>query len=296
MTDEFRQRFAGRYFGLFRGIVTRVEDDPSKLVRIMARVPVVLGVEDDVGWAWPAGGGGSESGKVWPPQINDIVWIEFEEGDPQRPVWSHGPWGMRDQASMLPKHARGERDAVDDQIRSVGIIPASSFAGTYPNVRIQKSPSGHFLEFDDTENQERVQLAHKDGTRVEMLADGSAEFVTKDDLRAYVSEALQLEVVRALTALIHEDATVESRQTLTLKSASGEVELGLGSPSVKIGGPTASEPFIKGNQWEALMASLITLLSTHTHAGPGTVPVEAAAFTAFLGQLASVLSTYIAGR
>jgi len=192
--NEFAQRFAGRYFGKYRGIVTRVDDDPNQLMRIMARVPVVLGPDTDVGWAWPADGGGAvESGEVWPPQVNDIVWVEFEEGDPQRPIWSHGPHGRRDSASMLPKHARGEQDDIDTQMRDDGIAVASQFHGTYPHVRIKKSPSGHLLEFDDTEDQERVQLAHRTGTRVEMFKDGDMEIVTADELRMRVTKTLQIE-------------------------------------------------------------------------------------------------------
>jgi len=191
---EFEQRYSGRYFGKYRGVVTRVSDDPNQLVRIMARVPVVLGADEDVGWAWPSGrGGGVESGDVWPPQVNDVVWIEFEEGDPARPVWEHGPWGVRDNESMLPKHARGESDTIDSQIRNDGIIGPSQFAGQYPHVRIRKSPSGHLLEFDDTTGEERVQLAHKTGTRVEMLKDGSMELVVAEEMRQRVTKSYFLE-------------------------------------------------------------------------------------------------------
>lgn len=181
---EFGQRYSGRYFGKYRGIVTQVDQDPNKLFRIMAIVPVVLGAEEKVGWAWPSGGGGgAQSGMVWAPELNDIVWIEFEEGDPSRPVWSHGAWGIRSGQSMVPKHALGEIDTIDSQVRNDGIIKASQFAGEYPHVRIQQSPSGHIFEMDDTSGEERVQLAHRTGTRVEMHKDGAMEVVTTDEAR-----------------------------------------------------------------------------------------------------------------
>jgi hypothetical protein len=296
--NEFSQRFAGRYFGKYRGIVTKVEEDPNKWVRIMARVPVILGPNEDVGWALPsAGGGGVDSGDVWPPNVNDIVWIEFEEGDPARPVWSHGPWGNRDNESMLPKHARGESDTIDTQYRDTGIIPASSFAGEYPNVRIRKSPSGHLIELDDTENEERVQIAHKDGSRIEMLADGSMELVTKDELRQYVSEAFKLEVMSVLEALIHQNASIESEQSLTIKSSGGEVACNVGSaPGVQVGGSSATEPFVMGLQWQSLMTNILTTLGTHTHPSTGAPPTEAVAILAYIAQLADVLSQYFMGK
>lgn len=191
---EFGQRFSGRYFGKYRGIVTKVDDDPVKLCRIMARVPVVLGQDEDVGWAWPAhGGGGHDSGDFWAPKINDVVWIEFEEGDPQRPIWSHGPWAVRDSTSMVPLHAQGQQDTVDSQVRGDGIITDSQFAGEYPHVRIRKSRSGHFLEFDDTESEERVQLAHRTGTRIEMLKNGALEVVSTDESRHRTKNSFFLE-------------------------------------------------------------------------------------------------------
>lgn len=298
--NEFAQRFSGRYFGKYRGIVTQVEQDPNKLVRIMARVPVVLGPDEDVGWAWPSSGGNLEAGDVWAPEVNDIVWIEFEEGDPERPVWSPGPWGIRDNESMLPKHARGEQDSIDSKIRGTGIIPASSFAGEYPHVRIRQSPAGHLLEFDDTENHTRVQLAHKDGTRVEMLDDGSMELVTKEELRQYVSAAMKLEVMRALEILVHQAASVEADQSISLKSAGGEVSLNVaGAPGVQVGGSSATEPFVLGTQWQTQMTNILTTLATHTHgtpAGPSLPPTEAGILAGYIGQLVNALSTYFMGR
>jgi hypothetical protein len=197
MTDEFRQRFAGRYFGKYRGVVADITD-PLKLCRILVRVPVVLGADELLGWAYPSPGqGGSlEAGLVWPAQVNDFVWVEFEEGDPQKPIWSAGPWGRRDNESMLPKHARGEQDIIDTLIRDTGIIPASTFAGEFPYVRIMQSAVGHLLELDDTPSNERVQLAHKLGTRFEMLADGSMELVTANEMRQRVEGPFKLETKR----------------------------------------------------------------------------------------------------
>lgn len=79
-----------RYFGKYRGLVEDVED-PQARGRVRARVPEVLG-DRPSGWALPcvpfAGDG---FGFLALPQPGTRVWVEFEAGDPSRPIWS-GCW------------------------------------------------------------------------------------------------------------------------------------------------------------------------------------------------------------
>lgn len=297
---EFNQRFAGRYFGKFRGVVDGV-DDPEKIGRLMIKVPVVLGSEEAVGWALPAaGGGGVGTGFFSVPRIGEFVWVEFEEGDPQRAVWSYGPWGKRNNENMVPKHARGVRDTIDSTLRNTGILPASSYAGEYPWVHIKQTSTGHFLEFDDTENHTRVQLAHNKGTRVEFLHDGSSEYVSYEDNRHYIGGKYERETMLQESILAHQSVTYESEQMMTLSSAGGEIALNLASaPGVSLGGSGASEPFVMGNQYMNLLTQVITYLAAHTHStgtGPSGLTTEAPAITPLIAQIQSTLSTYINGR
>jgi uncharacterized protein involved in type VI secretion and phage assembly len=87
-----------RFYGKYRGIVTDIED-PLFLGRIKAKVPDVLG-EDESGWALPcAPAGGSGMGFFALPVKDALVWIEFEQGDPDFPVWTGCFWGS---ASDVP--------------------------------------------------------------------------------------------------------------------------------------------------------------------------------------------------
>ena len=81
----------GRTFlGKYRGIVTDVQD-PLMTGRIKAKVKDVLG-DDESGWALPcAPFGGSGVGFFALPTVGAGVWIEFEHGDPDYPVWT-GCW------------------------------------------------------------------------------------------------------------------------------------------------------------------------------------------------------------
>ena len=299
--NEFKQRFSGRYFGKYRGIVKEVDTDENQLLRIKVMVPVVLGNEELIGFAWPATGiGGVGWGLVCPPQVNDLCWIEFEEGDPQKPIWSGGIWGIRDDTNMLPLHARGEEDDIDNTLRSVGNIGGSTFGGSYPNVRILQSPKKHLLEFDDTDGAERVQLGHQNGTRIEFLEDGSAEYVTKDELRTYSGANNSIESGADIEWKAAQSVTLEAGTTATFKSSGGEIVLTTsGAPGIQLGGASATEPFVMGTQWQTQMTNLITLISTHTHAtvvGESAPPTQAGGFIALISQLVNAISAYIFGK
>ncbi len=81
-----------RYFGIYRGTVVN-NVDPLQIGRIMAIVPDVGGITPST-WAMPCVPlAGKQMGTFMVPQIGAGVWIQFEAGDPDRPVWSGGWWG-----------------------------------------------------------------------------------------------------------------------------------------------------------------------------------------------------------
>jgi len=82
-----------RYYGKYRGTVL-VNIDPLQIGRIMAQVPDVLG-EIPTTWAMPCvPAAGIQSGCFIVPPMGSQVWIEFEQGNPDYPIWSGGFWGM----------------------------------------------------------------------------------------------------------------------------------------------------------------------------------------------------------
>lgn len=81
-----------RYYGKYRGTVT-VNIDPEQRGRIMALVPDVLGLTPS-SWAMPCVPyAGKGSGAYLVPEVGSGVWIEFEQGDPDYPIWVGGFWG-----------------------------------------------------------------------------------------------------------------------------------------------------------------------------------------------------------
>jgi uncharacterized protein involved in type VI secretion and phage assembly len=81
-----------KYFGKYRGEVTD-NTDPLMLGRVRAKVPAIFG-DNDSGWALPcAPYAGNGVGFFFIPPVGAKVWIEFEAGNPEVPIWSGGFWG-----------------------------------------------------------------------------------------------------------------------------------------------------------------------------------------------------------
>jgi len=81
-----------RFYGIYRGTVVN-NIDPLQLGRIMITVPDVGGLTPST-WANPCVPlAGKQMGTYMVPQIGAGVWVQFEAGDPDKPVWSGGWWG-----------------------------------------------------------------------------------------------------------------------------------------------------------------------------------------------------------
>jgi hypothetical protein len=91
------------FYGKFRGVVSE-NLDPLMLGRIRAKVSDVLG-DDDCGWALPSVPyAGDGVGLFLIPPKDAWVWIEFEHGDPDYPIWSGCFWaeGQAPAAPAIP--------------------------------------------------------------------------------------------------------------------------------------------------------------------------------------------------
>jgi len=86
-----------RFYGKYRGVVTD-NQDPLGLGRLRAKVPDVMGEHDESGWALPCVPfAGKDMGFFAMPDIDAGVWMEFEQGDPDYPIWSGCWWGTQEQ-------------------------------------------------------------------------------------------------------------------------------------------------------------------------------------------------------
>ena len=90
------------YFGKYRGVVTNNKDE-LHLGRIKAEVLAVFGKDNESSWALPcvpyAGNG---VGFFFIPPKHASVWIEFEQGDSDYPIWTGCYWDEKDKRPTSP--------------------------------------------------------------------------------------------------------------------------------------------------------------------------------------------------
>jgi hypothetical protein len=163
--DELVARLAhqaqNRYYGKYRGIVTD-NADPELRGRLRLLVPSLLG-SAQTDWALPVlpFGGTPDIGLFCLPEIDAAVWVEFEEGVLDRPLWTGTQW---------PAGQTSGDQAVGE-----------------PAKRTLQSVSGHRFELDDTEDAELVLLRHAGGALVSidhegtvLVEDGAGSTLTLD--------------------------------------------------------------------------------------------------------------------
>jgi hypothetical protein len=89
-----------RYYGKYRATVIQ-NVDPKQLGRVMVQCPDVHGIVP-TSWAMPCVPiAGTQSGIFCVPAIGSSVWIEFEQGDLDYPIWVGGFWGLPSDAPAL---------------------------------------------------------------------------------------------------------------------------------------------------------------------------------------------------
>lgn len=90
------------FYGKFRG---KVEDngDPDKRGRLRLKVSDIYGEEASPSWAMPAlPYAGKGVGLFLIPPKGASVWVEFEQGDPDHPIWSGCFWEENEELPASP--------------------------------------------------------------------------------------------------------------------------------------------------------------------------------------------------
>lgn len=93
------------YYGKYRGTVLQ-NVDPEQRGRLQLTIPDVLGAISS-SWAEPcvplAGPTGPPMGVYMVPPIGTGVWVEFEHGDPDHPIWVGCRWGAQSNVPTMAK-------------------------------------------------------------------------------------------------------------------------------------------------------------------------------------------------
>jgi uncharacterized protein involved in type VI secretion and phage assembly len=242
-------------FGKFRATVVD-NKDPQKRGRLRLRIPSVL-ADQQTDWALPCTpyGGLQGQGMFMIPDVDAQVWAEFEEGDINRAIWVGTFW---QQESDVPEDAAKEE----------------------PTTRMLQTASGHILQFDDKEGEERFRLFHPADAVMEIDKDGTVSLTD--------ASGGKLTMDAASSKIVLEDA---NGNTLTMDSAGTKIEDASGNvvemtasgitvdaPKVLVKasqvllGGEGGEPVIKGQTFLGLFASHVHTVAPAV-GGPTSPPI-----------------------
>jgi hypothetical protein len=138
----------GRFYGKYRATVVN-NIDPLGIGRIQAFVPDVAAVLPS-SWAMPCVPiGGIQSGFWAVPAVGSGVWIEFEQGDPDYPIWVGGFWGSRADVPALAQAGVPANPSIVLQTQLQNTLAISDAPGPAGGIII-KSRTGASILVNDT--------------------------------------------------------------------------------------------------------------------------------------------------
>ena len=239
---QVAQEVQRKYYGKFRGFVTD-NKDPDKRARLKLTVPSALGAAETA-WALPClpFGGLADHGLFLVPEVGAQLWVEFEEGELSKPIWTGTFW----QQAGDPPAESGEKDA--------------------PTTRLLKTPGGHLLRFDDEKGKEKLQILHPTGAEIAIddkgtitLTDANGGKVTLDA----DSGKLLIEDANGNSLTLDANGTrVEDANGNRIEMAAAGITVAgqkvvIKGQQVMLAGD-GGEPILKGQ-------SFLTLFATHMH-------------------------------
>ena len=176
-----------KYYGKYRGIVVD-NNDPEKLGRLKVKVPSVLGNDVVTGWAMPClpFGGAKDQGFFFIPAVDAGVWVEFEAGDLEYPIWVGTFWSKPGGTTELPKPADAQSP---------------------PTSKILKTVKKHLIELADEDGGEHITISEKDARNMVTL-DENGVVVESSQIKlgsqdAFEPVVLGIQLLRWLATHVH---------------------------------------------------------------------------------------------
>lgn len=233
------------FFGKYRGKVVS-NKDPLNLGRVQVEVPAVLGDRQD-SWALPATPyAGKDVGFFAIPVVGTNIWVEFEAGDPNYPIWSGCFWGENE----LPKNAKVDEPSKVQVFRVEGITLTWSNLGENKGVTLEVESPVVERKLKMVFNADGIELNNKDETTIKIKADqielknkaNSTVTITADTITLKES-AIEIKLTGSSIDLTCSPATVKlaTSSGIELNNAPGNakinssgVEMSATVPSVKL--------------------------------------------------------------
>lgn len=136
-----------KYFGKYRGMVLN-NVDPMQMGRLLLQVPDVTGLTP-TSWAMPCVAiTGKQMGTFWLPQIGAGVWVEFEQGNPDYPIWVGGFWGSAAEVPALALAGNPVSPSIVLQTQGQNALMLSDLPGPTGGILL-KTTTGAMISIND---------------------------------------------------------------------------------------------------------------------------------------------------
>ena len=137
-----------KFYGKYRGTVLN-NIDPMQIGRLMVQVPDVGGLIPS-SWAMPCFPiTGKQMGAYMIPQIGTGVWVEFEQGNPDYPIWSGCWYGLVAEVPALALAGNPASPSIVLQTSLQNSLIISDLPGPTGGIML-KSTTGAMLIVNDT--------------------------------------------------------------------------------------------------------------------------------------------------
>ncbi|MGH9928212.1 MAG: phage baseplate assembly protein V [Pyrinomonadaceae bacterium] len=184
------EKVEGRFFGKYRALVVD-NADPENRGRLKLSVPSVLGGDVVSAWALPCApyGGAADQGFFFIPEVEAAVWVEFEAGNLDYPVWVGTFWAKPGGASEVPK-------------------PGDSQSP--PTRKIIRTLKGNSIEMEDKDSEEVFIITYNDGSKTNVvtmdkngiaIVDANENKVTLDSSGVVIEDKSQNKIEMTATAI-----------------------------------------------------------------------------------------------
>ncbi|NMF85092.1 phage baseplate assembly protein V [Nodosilinea sp. P-1105] len=220
-----------QFFGKYRGKVTATKD-PLHLGRVQVQVPAIFG-EGRHSWAMPCTPyAGQDIGLFMVPPVNTNIWVEFEGGDPDYPIWSGCFWGEGE----LPKAAQVEQPEEVQVFRTAGVTLT---------VSREKNKEGVTLEVDKPVvdkplkliyNPAGIELNHNNKMTARFITDGQTLELKHGDTSTVTLTADKIQLKQSAIEAVLTSNSIDltcNPATVKLSTASG-IELANSPATAKL--------------------------------------------------------------
>lgn len=154
----------GRYYSSYRAFVLDPKPDDLGIGNILVHVPRVQGGIKIIARAKQFYGGPGFGYKYFQPHQGEIVWVEFENGNPSKAIWSYHTWAKDE----CPEELR--------DINTAGLVTAN----------------GNKVLIEENE----------DGSSIKIEVNNGSSFIIKDDKVIVEAEKVSVDTTKSSDGLI----------------------------------------------------------------------------------------------